>query len=80
LLGYETSLRIKFDIFIKATDKDFKYLFNHDINSIYKLIEVKKLGITFRGETNSSLKKKEDNFILTPIDIDMRLKINLIYE
>ncbi|CAD8117933.1 unnamed protein product [Paramecium sonneborni] len=80
IFGYETILRIKFDAQIKATDKDFKQLFNNDLNCTYKLIEIKKLSISFKNDLFNKLQKKEDQMILTPIDIEIKYMINRNYE
>ncbi|CAD8184925.1 unnamed protein product [Paramecium pentaurelia] len=69
IFGYETQLKIKVDINIKATDKQFQQKFNSDLNCIYKLIEIKKLGITYLKIP----KKKEEQHLLNPIDIIVKL-------
>ncbi|CAD8151455.1 unnamed protein product [Paramecium octaurelia] len=69
IFGYETQLKIKADINIKATDKQFQQKFNSDLNCIYKLIEIKKLGITYLKIP----KKKEEQHLLSSIDITVKL-------
>ncbi|CAD8200188.1 unnamed protein product [Paramecium octaurelia] len=80
IFGHETMLRVKFDAQIKATDKDFKQLFNSDLNCTYKLIEIKKLSISYKNDPSSVLQKKDDQMILTPIDIEIKYTLNRNYE
>ncbi|CAD8080873.1 unnamed protein product [Paramecium sonneborni] len=81
IFGYETQLKIKADINIKATDKQFHQKFNSDLNCIYKLIEIKKLGITYlkipkkKEDSKKEEQKKEEQHLLSPIDITIKLTI-----
>ncbi|CAD8061056.1 unnamed protein product [Paramecium sonneborni] len=72
IFGCETQLKIRADIYIKATDKQFQQKFNGDVNTIYKLIEIKKLGVMYVKAS----KKKEEQQLLSPIDISIKLVIN----
>ncbi|CAK75254.1 unnamed protein product (macronuclear) [Paramecium tetraurelia] len=72
IFGCETQLKIRADIYIKATDKQFQQKFNGDVNTIYKLIEIKKLGIMYVKAS----KRKEEQQLLSPIDISIKLIIN----
>ncbi|CAD8044814.1 unnamed protein product [Paramecium primaurelia] len=73
IFGFETQLKIRADIYIKATDKQFQQKFNGDVNAIYKLIEIKKLGIMY---VKVAKKKEEEYQLLSPIDISIKLIIN----
>ncbi|KAM3144515.1 Vacuolar protein sorting-associated protein 13 [Paramecium bursaria] len=76
LLGPDSVLKIKFDMYIKATDSQFHQKFNQNPKFIYKLIEIKQFSIQLKGKQPTHSFRKEDFYVLHPMDITIKLTIN----